>query len=78
MQAANRFGKDRIRFSTAMARIWMSEDTVAIVKQVFVPVLQSNCLTQLLQRPGGTGMGGDIAMDPVGGCSARSPLYPPE
>src|SRR5216684_2024155 len=41
----------------------ISEDTVAIVKQVFVLVLQSSCLTQLLQRPGGTRMGGDIAMD---------------
>ena len=41
----------------------IGEDTVAIVKQVFIPALRSNCLTQLLQRPGGTRMGGDIAMD---------------
>src|ERR1035438_8852587 len=31
------------------------EDTVAIVKQVFIPVLQSNCLTQLLQRQAALG-----------------------
>jgi hypothetical protein len=32
------------------------KNTVAIVNQELVPVLQSNCLTQLLQRPGGARM----------------------
>jgi len=41
----------------------IGEDTVAIAKREFVPILQSNCLKQLLQRPGGTRMGGSIAMD---------------
>src|ERR1035438_5077185 len=41
----------------------VGKDTVAIVNQVFVPVLKSNCITQLLQRAGGTRMGRDIAMD---------------
>jgi hypothetical protein len=36
---------------------------IAIVRQVFVSVFEPDGLTQLLQRPGGTGMGGDIAMD---------------
>jgi hypothetical protein len=33
------------------------------MKQVFVPVLQSYRLAQLLQRPGRTGMCRDVAMD---------------
>ena len=33
------------------------------MKQVFIPAFQSNRLAQLLQRPGSTRMGGDIAMD---------------
>jgi hypothetical protein len=39
------------------------KNAIAIVKQVFVSLLEPNGLTQLLQRPGGTGMGGDVAMD---------------
>jgi hypothetical protein len=39
------------------------KDTVAIMEQVFIPTFQSNRLTQLLQGPGCTRMGGDIAMD---------------
>jgi hypothetical protein len=41
----------------------LRKDTVAIVKQVSIPILKSNCLTQLLQRPSRTWMGGDVAMD---------------
>src|ERR1035438_10623113 len=33
------------------------------MKQVFVPLLQSNRLAQLLQRPGRTRMSSDVAMD---------------
>src|ERR1035438_6403768 len=33
------------------------------MKQVFVPVLQANCLAQLLQCPGRSWMCGDVAMD---------------
>src|ERR1700676_3073652 len=67
---------DRIRHRTARWRFqhldseprdrlveMVGKDTVAIVNQVFVPVLKSNCLTQLLQRPGGTRMGRYITMD---------------
>ena len=39
------------------------EDTVAIVKQVFVSLPEPDGLAQLLQRPGRTRMGGDVAMD---------------
>jgi hypothetical protein len=39
------------------------EDAVAIVNQEFVPVLVPDGLTQLLQRPGGTRMRRDVAMD---------------
>src|ERR1022692_2225419 len=39
------------------------KDTVAIVNQELVPVLKSNRLTQLLQRPGGTRMRSDVTMD---------------
>ena len=41
----------------------LRKNTVAIVNQELVPVLQSNCLTQLLQRPGGARMCSDITMD---------------
>jgi hypothetical protein len=39
------------------------ENAIAIVKQVFVSLFEPNGLTQLLQRPSGTGMGGDVAVD---------------
>ena len=39
------------------------EDAVAIVNQEFVPALVPDGLTQLLQRPGGTRMRRDVAMD---------------
>src|ERR1039457_77131 len=41
----------------------LRKNTVAIVNQELVPVLKSNCLTQLLQRPGGTRMRSDVTMD---------------
>jgi hypothetical protein len=39
------------------------ENAIAIVKQVFVSLFEPNGLTQLLQRPSGTRMGCDVAMD---------------
>jgi hypothetical protein len=39
------------------------EDTVAIVNQEFVTVFAADHLTQLLQCPRGTRMGGDVAVD---------------
>jgi hypothetical protein len=39
------------------------EDAVAIVNQEFVSVFAPDGLTQLLQRPGGTRMRRDVAMD---------------
>jgi hypothetical protein len=39
------------------------KNAIAIVKQVFVSLLEPDGLTQLLQCPSGTGMGGDVAMD---------------
>jgi hypothetical protein len=41
----------------------VGKNAIAIVKQVFVTVFEPDGLTQLLQRPGGTGMGSDVAMD---------------
>jgi hypothetical protein len=34
-----------------------------IVKEVFVSLFEPDGLAQLLQRPGGTWMGGDVTMD---------------
>src|ERR1700724_3298591 len=39
------------------------KNTIAIVKQVFVSLFEPDGLAQLLERPGGTWMGGDVAMD---------------
>jgi hypothetical protein len=39
------------------------KNAVAIVNQVFVSLFESDSLAQLLQRPSGTWMGGDVAMD---------------
>src|SRR5450631_4113028 len=41
----------------------LREDAVAIVNQEFVPLFAPDGLTQLLQRPGGTRMRCDVAMD---------------
>ena len=41
----------------------LGKNTVAIVKQVFVSLFEPDGLAQLLQRPSGTWMGGDVAMD---------------
>jgi len=41
----------------------MREDAVAIVNQEFVSLFGPDGLTQLLQRPGGTRMRYDVAMD---------------
>jgi hypothetical protein len=40
-----------------------SKNAIAIVKQVCVLLFESDGLAQLLQRPSGTWMGGDVAMD---------------
>jgi hypothetical protein len=40
-----------------------AKNAIAIVKQVFVSLFESDGLTQLLQRPGGTWMDSDVAMD---------------
>ena len=45
----------------------LGENAVAIVKQVFVPVLEPDGLAQLLQRPGGSRVGGDVAMNQTAG-----------
>src|SRR5258708_2124199 len=45
----------------------LGENAVAIVKQIFVPVLGPDGLAQLLQRPGGSRMGGDAAMNQTAG-----------
>jgi hypothetical protein len=68
---ANRIGlwTSRWRFQHRDAELrdrlvkMVRKDTVTIVKQVFVTVLKSNGLTQLLQRPGSTRMRCDVAMD---------------
>jgi hypothetical protein len=39
------------------------KNAIAIVKQVFVSLFEPDGLAQLLQRPSGTWMGGDVAMD---------------
>jgi len=39
------------------------KDTVAIVYEESVPLFVPNCVTQLLQRPRGAGMRGDITMN---------------
>ena len=39
------------------------ENTVAVVKQIFVLAFASDGLAQLLHRPSGSWMGGDVAMD---------------
>jgi hypothetical protein len=41
----------------------VSKNAIAIVKQVFVSLFEPDGVTQLLQRPSGTWMGGDVAMD---------------
>src|SRR5271156_902589 len=41
----------------------LAKNAIAIVKQVLVSLSESNGLAQLLQRPGGTWMGGDVAVD---------------
>ena len=56
LQHVDAQGADRF---VEMAR----EDTVAIVKQELVSPLIADHLTQLLQCPGSTRMGGDVAMD---------------
>ena len=68
---ANRIGlwTSRWRFQHRDAELrdrhvkMVRKDTVTIVKQVFVTVLKSNGLTQLLQRPGSTRLRCDVAMD---------------
>jgi hypothetical protein len=45
-----------------MRRRWDSDKGIT-VKQVFVLLFESDGLAQLLQRPSGTWMGGDVAMD---------------
>jgi hypothetical protein len=39
------------------------KNAIAIVKQVFVSLFEPDGFTQLLQRPNGTWIGGDVAMD---------------
>ena len=39
------------------------KNAIAIVEQVCVLLFESDGLAQLLQRPSGTWMGGDVAMD---------------
>jgi hypothetical protein len=39
------------------------ENSIAVVKQVFVSLFEPNGFTQLLQRPSGTWMGGNVAVD---------------
>ena len=39
------------------------KNAIAIMQQVFVPLLQSNRITQLLQRPSRSRVRGDIAMN---------------
>src|SRR6267378_6130519 len=41
----------------------LGKNTIPIMQQVFVPLLQSNRLTQLLQRPSRSRVRGDIAMN---------------
>ena len=41
----------------------LGKNAIAIMQQVFVPFLQSNRLTQLLQRPSRSRVRGDIAMN---------------
>jgi hypothetical protein len=41
----------------------LGKNAIAIVKQVFVSLFEPNGLAQLLQRPTGTWVGGDVAMD---------------
>ena len=68
---ANRIGlwTSRWRFQYRDAELrdrlvkMVREDTITIMQQVFVTVLKSNGLTQLLQRPGSTRMRCDVAMD---------------
>jgi hypothetical protein len=40
----------------------LGENTIAIVKQVLVSLVEPDSLAQLLKRPGRTRMGGDVAM----------------
>ena len=44
------------------------KNTIAIMQQVFVPILQPDGLTQLLQRPHCTRMGGHIAVNQASGA----------
>jgi hypothetical protein len=39
------------------------ENTVAVVKQIFVLTFESDSLAQLLHRPSSSRMRGDVAMD---------------
>jgi hypothetical protein len=41
----------------------LGKNAIAIVKQVCVLIFKSDGLAQLLQRPSGTGMSSDVAMD---------------
>jgi len=41
----------------------LGSEANAIVKEVFVSLFEPDGLTQLLQRPSGTRMGGDVVMD---------------
>ena len=41
----------------------LGKNAIAIMQQVFVPLLRSNRLTQLLQRPSRSRVRGDIAMN---------------
>jgi hypothetical protein len=41
----------------------LGKNAIAIVKQVFVSLFEPNGLAQLLQRPTGTWVDGDVAMD---------------
>jgi hypothetical protein len=41
----------------------LGKNTIAIVKQVFVFIFEPDGLAQLLERPGGSWMGGDVAVN---------------